>query len=321
MKYLVQRIFVPFLFIIDLIGGIIFSVFSLKSKRKKPAKMQKVLFIRLEHIGDMVMATPVFETWKKNHPECEVHVLCKSLTKPIIQDSPFVDKILTYDAPWFHKRDQEKDKGFLETIRSLRKENYDMVFEMHGDLRNNYLAYKTESYTVGYSCRGGGFLLDEVVEYTGKIHNIRQNLKLIGRYCRDIMLEPKLFTNKAAKVSANNMMRKYGLRKNSFVIINPLSGRKEKDLSHDEVASISKKISLPIIITGSRSQRQENDRFCDGKRIINMSGTTNLQELIELVRNSKKVISSDTGIVHIAHALKVPLEVKYKTTDRSIWGY
>lgn len=303
----------------DVLGNIFFFR---KKLRNRPAKLRKVLFIRLEHIGDMVMATPVFHTFKKNRPECELHVLCRSLTKPIIESSPDVDKIITYDAPWFSKRGLSQKTKFSDIVRTIRKEKYDMVFEMHGDPRNILIASKSGSYALGFGCRGTGFLLNELVGYNEKIHTIDRNLDLIRSFCKKIYPEMVIYTNKKAVLKCRLLMKEHDLQKRGFIIINPRSGRPEKDLSDEEVLNfIEKNRKTKTVITGSRDGSVNNLVFSKTKNVVNLTGRTDIQTLIELVRNAQKVIAPDTGIVHIAKAVGTKYEVIYKTTDSKIWGY
>ncbi len=314
MKYLTKKTYWPILYTFDSIGKLLF-----KNKKEIPKKLRKALFIRLEHIGDVIMATPAFESFKKNNPGCEVHVLCRTLTKPLLENNPFVDKIITYDAPWFIKRSGDKQKKLRELVKELRKERYDVAFEMHGDPRNNYIAYKTGAYSVGYSCRGGGFFLSKTVEYNENLNMVRQNLNLIKNFAKISNSKPKIYSDNKSIEKAEEIMKEYGLKKKEFVIINPISGRKDKDMTKEEVEkAISGNRKYKIVITGSKDQRIANDIY---KSAINLCGETDLLTLTEIVRKSRKVIAPDTGIIHIAKAVGTPFEAIYKTTDKNVWGY
>lgn len=317
--YQIKKIYWPIIIPIDLIGN---ALFFWKKLRKQPEIPKKALFIRLEHIGDMIMATPTFETFKKNNPNCEVHVLCKNLTAPLIKNNPFIDKIIIYDAPWFNKRNVDTAKTFKEVVSELRQGRYDLVFEMHGDPRNNYLALKTGAYTIGYSCRGLGFLLNKTKKYDTNTHNIKQNLSLITDYSKKITETMSIFTDKKAQQEANMTMGKNHLKTKEFIIINPLSGRPEKNLTVQEVNNlINKHKNTKIILTGAKNEAEFNQKFKKHTNIIDLTGKTDLLTLTELVRNAKKVIAPDTGIIHIAKAVNTPIEAIYKTTEKKRWGY
>lgn len=317
MRYLVNKLFLPVLVPIDILGNILFFWTKLK---KKPDSIRKVLFIRLEHIGDMIMATPVFESFKRDHPGCEVHVACKNLTAPLLKNNPFVDKIITYDAPWFNKRIEDKNRKLGDLIGELKKEGYNVVFEMHGDPRNNYLAFRTGAYSVGYSCRGFGFLLNKIIDYNNKIQMIKQNLTLIDDFCKVKTEKTSIFVDNEAKRNAGSLIRMHKLSK--FIIINPRSGRAEKDLTDNEVVDfITKNKSSKIVIAGSASESEKNKEFERFPNVINLTGKTDLLTLVELVRKAKKIIAPDTGIIHIAKAVGTEFEAIYKTTDKNVWGY
>ncbi len=319
--YITRKIYWPILALLDVVGSIIF--FWKKFKRP-PKTIKKVLFIRLEHIGDMIMSTPSFETWKINYPDCKVHVLCKTVSKPVIETNPNVDKIITYDPSWMIRRENDSKNSFWKVARELKKENYDIVFEMHGDPRNNLLAFMTGSYIVGYGCRGAGFLLNRTEKYNKDIHSIKRNLELIKPYCKKITEKMRIYTDKDSIRRCKAIMKKYGLLKNKFIIINPRSGRREKNLEPDEINAFMKKYkNYKILISGSMSEREYNNQFVKGeeKNIINISGKTDLLTLTEIVKNATLVIAPDTGIVHIAKAVGTKCETVYKTTDKKVWGY
>ncbi|MBU1201202.1 MAG: glycosyltransferase family 9 protein [Nanoarchaeota archaeon] len=317
--YITQKKYWSFLFTIDIIGNILFFWTKLK---KPPKRINKILFIRLEHIGDMVLATPIFESFKKEHPECKIHVLCKTLSEPIIKYNPYVNKIITYDPSWMIQRQEDPKKTFYSLISTLRKEKYDLVFEMHGDPRNNLITFLTGSYTIGYSCRGGGFFLNKIIQYNPKKRMIEQNLDLITNYCKKTTDKTRIFVDNNSKKEATKLMKKYNLKSKQYIIINPLSGRKEKDLTTEEVNKFIKEYSdQKIVITGSKSEIEKNKVYNKYTNIINVTGKTNLLVLTEIVQNAKKVIAPDTGIIHIAKAVKTPFEAVYKTTDKSVWGY
>ncbi|MFA6088470.1 MAG: glycosyltransferase family 9 protein [Candidatus Woesearchaeota archaeon] len=316
--YLVKKYFVPMLATIDVLGNILFFW---KKFVKTPKKFKKVLFIRLEHIGDMVMTTPCFKTWKKNYQNCEIHVLCKTLTAPLLKNNPYVDKIITYDASWFMKRETDKNKKFQDIVKDIKKEKYDLIFEMHGDPRNNYLASCTRAYSIGYGCRGGGFLLNKIVNYNSNKHMIKQNLSLIEPFCKKIFEKTNIYIDETAKKTALKIIKENKLEKDKFIIINPCSGRKEKNLTNDEVINFMKlNKNVKFVITGSMSDSFRNKIF-DDHDVVNLTGKTDLLTLVELVRFAKKVYAPDTGIVHIAKAVGTQFECVYKTTDRIVWGY
>ena len=146
----------PFMFVVDVIGNILFFWTKLKIF---PKKVNKILVIRLDHIGDMIMTTPVFKTLKKNFPDAKIDVLSRSVAKPAIEENTNIHKIIEYNASWFARG--EKVDSFSGMAKKLRKEKYDLIFELKGDPRNIALAFCAGGYRIGYGIRGFGFLLGQ----------------------------------------------------------------------------------------------------------------------------------------------------------------
>ena len=312
--YKSSPIYWPLLFIMDAVGYILFFW---KRSRSRPKNIRKALFIRLEHIGDMVMATPAFENFKKDHPKAKVHVLCRKLALPVIEKNPYVDKVITYEAPWMIRK-ENKERSLASLIDELKKEGYDIVFEMHGNPINNYIASRTGAYSVGYGIRGAGFLLNKVIAYGDK-QMVMQNLALIKDFCRIKTTKTRIYYDQKQDPK---VLRKFHLQPGSYIIINPLSGRKEKDLTYEEVLAFMKKNRKgAIVLTGSASEIAPNKRFQRFKNVKDITGKTSLEELFCIVRNARKVYAPDTGIVHIAKALGTEYRTIYKATDKRVWGY
>jgi len=67
------------------------------------SSIRKVLVIRLDRIGDMVITTPIFRALKEKWPDVQVTVLTNPVNKNIVINNPFIDCILVYDRESMHK--------------------------------------------------------------------------------------------------------------------------------------------------------------------------------------------------------------------------
>ena len=175
---------------------------------------------------------------------------------------------------------------------------------------------------------------------------IAQNGDLIKPYAFNDTAFPRMWVDTAAELSVKKMLRAEKIT--SFVLINPRAGRREKDLTDQEVmrfinttlstpdifssalhsskknsknVSKSSKQQTVILLVGSPDDIEHNKRFAHLPHVHDWTGKTSLSELIALVNLSRHVYAPDTGIVHIAHALGVPCDAVYKTTNPTVWGY
>src|SRR5690625_1314139 len=86
--------------------------------------LQKVLVIRFSSIGDIVLCSPVFRTLK-NQLQTEIHWLTKSDFAFVNEHNPYIDKLYTFD------------RNLKETIEELKSENYDLIIDLHKNIRTS----------------------------------------------------------------------------------------------------------------------------------------------------------------------------------------
>ena len=106
-----------------------------------------------------------------------------------------------------------------------------------------------------------------------------------------------------------------------FLVIKIIKGGKPQE------NPVSKKLA-PYIdaeyyekLEREQTEAAKNKKFRKFDNVIDMTGQTDLPTLICIVKNTKKVIAPDTGIIHIAKAVGVDFECVYKTTNIKVWGY
>ncbi|HEX3072286.1 MAG TPA: glycosyltransferase family 9 protein, partial [Ignavibacteriales bacterium] len=93
------------------------------------SQANKILIIRLSSLGDILLTTPLARTLKERYPRAEIHFLLKKQYAETYKRNPHIAKLLYY----------EDTNEFAE---SLRKENYDLVVDLHGVLRSRRLVSK-----------------------------------------------------------------------------------------------------------------------------------------------------------------------------------
>ena len=103
--------------------------------------INKILFMTLSNIGDVILTLPVLDSLRANYPKAKITVMCGVRPASIFKDNPFIDRLIIYD----------KHCGFNEKIglfNTLRKEDFDLIV----DLRNSFLSrilpaqYKTSPF-------------------------------------------------------------------------------------------------------------------------------------------------------------------------------
>lgn len=265
-------------------------------------QLKKILIIRFSSIGDIVLTTPVIRCVKEQIENCEIHYLTKRSFKSILEHNPYITKLHLI----------EKDVN--EVIEDLKKENFDHIIDLHNNLRSLHVKLK---------------LLKPATAFK------KMNLKkwLIVRFkVRNIFLphivERYLDAAKSLNIKNDNKGLDYFIPHTDEITLStlPLSHQKgytafvigakhfTKQLPIEKIISICKKLNSPIVLLGGK---EDADRALAiqnevGENIFNACGKYNLNQSASFIKQAVKVISHDTGLMHIAAAFNKEII--------SVWG-
>jgi len=323
-NYQVSWKYKPLLFLVDLTGNTIFFYKKIFKKRFKKEDVKKILIIRVDEIGDVVLTTPLISTLKMEFPKAKVCILVKKSTAELLKHNPNVDEIYITKS-WFKEKISLGE--FIELIKKLRKENFDLVFDPHADPRDIILAYFVGKYKVGYNVRGFSFLLDSVAEYKNKhiMETILDLARILG--VKKINNKMEVYFSKKDEMKINNLFKRYKLKRNKLLIcINPGTGRKNKEWPLENWQNLTKllikKYNCQVIFTGNAGDSILIDKIIKNNgNCHNFAGKTTLLELAALIKICDLFIAPDTGSLHIARALNIPLIGLFGPVDPKIWGY
>lgn len=324
MRYRTSAIFWPFLLVIDIIGSMLF--FWLRFRRLREPK--RVLLIRLEHVGDVLLTTPAFRSIRKRFPKATIDVLVRDFTAQVLKKNKNVDNVIVWNAPWLSRLGSRSSwLGVPRMIRALRRNKYDLAVDFHGDPRNIALGRLVARYVVGFGARGFGFLLNKVVPY-GRQHAIERNLSLakaLGADVRDRKME--LPVSAADDHVAAALLNPLG--KARIVCISPGSGREEKNWIPERWAAVADALTVRhkarIVLTGSKRETGLVERIISHMRnadkAVNLCDKTSIAQLAAVVRRCSLVLCPDSGTMHIARAMGTPLIGLFTAEDPREWGY
>lgn len=326
-----NKLYLLLIFIFDILGTIITSPFKI-IKRRMPKEPKNILVIRLDHIGDLISSTPVFKIIKEAYPNSKITALVNKRNIDIVKNNPFIDEIMTYNAPWFDRRSKRliKFREYFRLAMVLKKQNYDLGLDLRGDIRHILLMRMAGvCYKVGYGITGGGFLLDKEINYRAEANEVDHNidiLKEIGIKINDA--RPDFFTSKKHDECAQGLLSDRGLKTGDFIIsIHPGAGYPSKRWTSSKWAQLIDKLSSELdakaVVVGAEKERSllVNIRKTAKTEFWSVVGQTSLGELAALSKKSSLFIGTDSGPSHIAAAVNTPSLILYSgTNDSGQWA-
>ena len=95
---------------------------------------RRILVIKLDHLGDLLLATPVFSNLGQAYPKAQIHALVGSWGADVIRNHPDVDEIIPYDARFFCRSGRPtRLRDALRLFSKLRRHKYELLIDLRGD--------------------------------------------------------------------------------------------------------------------------------------------------------------------------------------------
>jgi heptosyltransferase III len=287
-------------------------------------KIERVLVIRLRSIGDTVLATPSLIALKKFLPNAKVDILLENWVAPVLDGFDAVDEILICGRSTVDR---------LRIVRELRGRRYDLVFNLHGGTTSTFLTYMSGArHRVGYRGYQYSFLYNHLLyssaEFWGreKTHSAEQQLALLGSVGVPVSDRP---SSRIAVTSDAESSLKRKLAHSSFDINRPFavihpaaafaSKRWAKEKFAETIAFLAEK-GIKSIAIGTQREAAELESLkslCPAS--VNLLSDLELPEISALLSRASLFVGNDSGIAHMAAAIKVPSVVIFGSSNRDHW--
>ncbi|GAB1441759.1 glycosyltransferase family 9 protein [Ignavibacteriales bacterium] len=283
----------------------------------------RFLVARIDRIGDTVLATPILRELKKSFPDCEVSVLVRSYTQDIFLNNPYVDNILVWDD---FSRGIQSIRGLASLIKPYKFTHGFML------LPNETLAYAF--FLAGVKRRYGTSRKPYHI-ITGTKSIVRQDKKRErseAAWCLDFVLKAggtvddeatEIFLSETEMSAAAFIKREIAPKGDRIVGVHITSGGSAPNMPPEEYLKLCKKLSekdgIKVVITDNNL----SDEFDIPEGVIQINNGKSLRESIINFSVLDLLISSSTGTMHIAAALKVEtlsLFCPLPACRPSLWG-
>lgn len=301
--------------VLDLFGAFLKS----RSTHRSDASPQRILVLRTDGIGDVVVTLPLFAALKRKWPAARLDCLLRTGGAVIAQGA--VDRTIISRSPgddW-------------KLVPRLRAEKYDIIISPRPDA---YIRYHLMSYVVrgvrrcGFAMKGGGFLLTDAVPWHGPLPIVELNA-LIARALgvTDYDTVPHLANNPAERAVARELLDAAGSTPGSVVVgINPYASHScvWTDVRWSElIARLASFPGIRLLCIGEARRRADIDAMikASGAVVVNLAGKTELIHMPALISMLSLVVSVDSGPRHIAAAVATPSVVLRNGANSSVlWG-
>lgn len=291
--------------------------------------MNRILLIRDDRIGDMIVSLPLFQMLKDTFPQMQIDVLCTKYNVSVLQENPNVGQ--KHLLP----------KGIIRRyffFRKLRKNKYDCIVSLVLSKKSRYGSFcqviqSKNTITVG-------FVQNRFEIYT-KIFSIMSSIPFEDYTMTEVLLRwfsilfaieynpsymftPLIIPETSKKYVDSFLQQKKNPQQ--FIAYNISASdirRQLTDATHTELVSmiLNAYPDCSIVFLSIPKDQNTVDILLKqfGSRVISFPATTNINDTIALIERSVAVISPNTAITHVAASLDIPLLEIYSTLAPSDW--
>lgn len=286
-------------------------------------EINRILIRSVNWIGDAVLTTPAISALRKNFPGAEIAILAKPYVSEIFKGNPDIDDIILYER-----------SGFIEGVRSvkeIRKKMFDLAVLFQNAFEAALIAFLSGiPKRLGYATDGRGLLLNPSIPVkteTLKKHHLEYYIDLLkeaGMKAEKGPLVLRLSQNESEW--AIDFLKKNGWKESAGLVgINPGAAYGPAKRWHPErfasVADRLMKEGVMVIIFGGPGDKSVVEDI--KRRMITMpviASGTSVRQLASLIERCSLFLTNDTGPMHMAAALKVPVIALFGSTDPDATG-
>ncbi|MBF0211477.1 MAG: glycosyltransferase family 9 protein [Desulfamplus sp.] len=270
----------------------------------------KILIIKPSAFGDIIHTLPFLNALKRGYPDAQIDWVVADGLHKFLEGHSMISKL------WIIKKDRWKRLNYFkksfkeikELIFSLKKERYDVAVDLSGILRSGLITSASGAVIkLGFkeSDEGSPFFYSHKIKGDMDIHAIDRYLKLAKalRCPTDIIAYP------FAPFDENPEILKE--LPQEYAVISPSAGKPANQWHASRFGEVASMLSIPsVVISGSSPLDISTAKEVvanSNNMAISIAGKTDLKELIPIIRKAKYFITNDTGPMHIAAAVNVPV--------------
>jgi len=299
--------------------------------RRAPASPpRRILLLRLERIGDLLMSAAAIESVRARAPEAAIDLVVGSWNQSIAGRLRGIDRVETLDAPWLARGGAAAGTSrLLSTAWRWRARGYDLAINFEGDVRSHALiALGGARRRVGFAMAGGGPLLTDVVEHRPDRHTSDNAAALVaaafpGSPGPSPRLSPgaepaaepaadfRLDVPDDARQAARALIGPHA----RYIVVHASGGRAIKQWDLDRFAAatteIARAVGAAVVLSGAPGDApltaQVRAALPADIAVVDLTGRPDLLVLAAVLEGARLVLTGDTGPMHLAAAVRAPV--------------
>jgi ADP-heptose:LPS heptosyltransferase len=289
-------------------------------RRTREPNPRRILVLRLERIGDLLMALPALADLRSLAGSADIDLVVGEWNLSLARAIPSVTRVEALSARWL-ARGSHGDHGWgvpglLWAAMRWRARRYDLAINLEPDVRSNLLLAAAGSrWCAGWASGGGGPLLDLALDFDPRAHTSENARRLVATTFQELPTAPPVpnlvIPDDAARDADGRLRRR---TPGPLIGIHASGGRHVKQWEPARFAEVAgrlaRQLNATIVLTGGPGDRALVDVVRSAvppEQVIDVAGELDLVNLAAVVQRLNVLVTGDTGPMHVATAVGTPV--------------
>ncbi|MFO8048956.1 MAG: lipopolysaccharide heptosyltransferase II [Desulfosudaceae bacterium] len=298
----------------------------------QPESIRSLLIRSTNWVGDAIMTTPAVRVIRDCFPGARLSVLAKPLVAPVFENSPRVDEVLIYEDTGRHRG----FSGKIRLARDMRRHRFEAALLLQNAFEAAFItAAARVPVRVGYDTDGRGLLLTHPVRNYRRYkqgHHVDYFLSIVeqsqfGNHCPNGRRQLEFFTGQSDRAEAGRILSENDLAGDRLLGLSPGAtfgpAKQWPPERYSQLADeLCQEAGWQAVILGGPGDRATAGAIAGAMKspVINLCGRTSLGQAAALMERCGLFVSNDSGLMHLAAALAVPLVAVFGSTSAEATG-
>jgi heptosyltransferase I len=292
---------------------------------------RRILLIKPSAVGDIVHTLPVLVRLRERYPDARIDWLVTPENADLVRHHPALSNVVLFDRRRYARFGREwfATKGMVNLLRTLRTSRYELVVDLHGQLRSALFTLATGApVRVGFErTREGAWLI-----YSHPIPLLKPSVHAVDRYLwlghvlgfAAGVPDFRIYLPAAVEERLEGLLSRHNLTGRPLAVVVPGTVWQTKHWRVEGFAGVARHLlrrDFNVVLAGAPKDRArcgEVAALCPA--VCDLSGQTSLAEMIALVRRAAICVTNDSGSMHLAVALGRPVVSVFGPTSPVLTG-
>lgn len=288
--------------------------------------MNRILVTLPNWYGETLFTTPLLRALRQHMPTAFIATLGRPQCKEVLLQNPHINEFLDYDERGAHR----SLSGKWQVVSTLRERRFDAAFILRKSLSRSVMLCAAGIPTrVGFANPKSGWLLTHRVPAAGAArHKASTYLPFLEAVGLSVLAGPYEYTvsDEERQVARQWLSAARSENGRPVVVLHPGANWPHKRWAPERFAALGDRLvesqRVQVVITGGPADAPLADAVKHRMRhpAVSLAGQTTLRQLAAVLEQAQLIVSNDTGILHVAAALRRPVVALYGPTSPLLTG-